>query len=125
MRANVVSSFSQFEGAKASLIADKERLRAARLALEGSIEERRVGQRTTLDVLNSQSAVIDAQIALTQSERNYKVAGYAILSSIGHLSARKLDLRVAEYNPNDHLKAVEDKWFGLKEPPVEIRHIFW
>jgi outer membrane protein len=80
------------------------------------VEERRVGQRTTLDVLNTQTQVINAQIALANSSRDVKVAGYAILSSIGRLSASRLRLKVATYQPEKHLEEVEDKWFGLRIP---------
>jgi len=116
VRAAVVSAYSQFQGARASLEANREQLRAARLALEGAVEERNVGQRTTLDVLDTQSAVIDAQISRSNSDRDLKVAGYAILSSIGRLSAKTLGLQVAIYKPEVHQKQVEDKWFGLRIP---------
>jgi len=116
VRASVVSAFSQYKGARASLIANQEQVRAAKLALEGAVEERKVGQRTTLDVLNTQTQVINAQISLTTSSRNLKVAGYAILSAIGRLNPGRLGLQVATYDPNDHLEAVEDKWYGLRVP---------
>jgi outer membrane protein len=116
VRAAVVSAYSQYQGATAAARANNEQLKAARLALQGAVEERNVGQRTTLDVLDTQSQVIAAQIALANSSRNVKVAGYAILSAIGRLSAKKLGLRVSNYDPNDHLEEVQDKWFGLRIP---------
>lgn len=116
VRAAVVSAYSQFEGARASLAANQEQLRAARLALEGAVEERKVGQRTTLDVLDTQQQVINAQISLANSSRDLLAAGYAILSAIGRLNVTQLNLNVAEYYPDDHLMAVEDKWFGLRIP---------
>ena len=51
------------------------------------IEERNVGQRTTLDVLDAQADVISAQINLVSSERDVVVASYAIVSAMGALSA--------------------------------------
>lgn len=116
VRAAVVSAYSQYEGSKAQLIANQEQLRAAQLALDGTVEERKVGQRTTLDVLNSQTQVINAQIALASSDRDLKAAGYAILSAIGRLNVRRLGLNTVEYRPEDHLQEVEDKWFGLRIP---------
>lgn len=116
VRAAVVSAYSQFEGSRASLTANQEQLRAARLALEGAVEERKVGQRTTLDVLNTQQAVINAQISIASSSRDVLAAGYAILSAIGRLNVTRLGLKVAEYHAEDHLEAVEDKWFGLRIP---------
>jgi len=116
VRAAVVSAYSQYEGARAALAANREQLKAANLALSGAVEERKVGQRTTLDVLDTQTQVINAQIALANSNRDLKVAGYAILSAVGRLSARTLKLNVAIYKPEEHLEEVEDKWFGLRIP---------
>ena len=116
VRAAVVSAYSQFQGAKASLAANQEQLKAAKLALDGAVEERKVGQRTTLDVLDTQTQVINAQISLANSSRDLKVAGYAILSAIGRLSAKNLGLQVSVYQPEVHQQAVEDKWFGLRTP---------
>jgi outer membrane protein len=116
VRAAVASAWAQYIAARENISAIKETVAAARLALEGVIEERNVGQRTTLDVLDSQSDLIDAQIALVEAERNVVVASYAILSAIGHLSAGYLGLQVAEYKPQEHYKAVKDKWFGLRTP---------
>lgn len=116
VQAAVVSAYSQYQGALASLSANQEQLKAAKLALSGAVEERKVGQRTTLDVLDTQTQVINAQIALSNSSRDLKVAGYAIMSAIGRLNAKKLGLKVAVYKPEVHQKAVEDKWFGLRIP---------
>lgn len=116
VRAAVVSAFSQLEAAAASVAANQEQLRAAQLALEGAVEERNVGQRTTLDVLDTQQDVIDAQISLVTAERDVIVAGYALLSAVGRLDADRLQLAVARYEPADHYRAVEDKWYGLRTP---------
>ena len=101
--------------ARESVAANRELVSAAELALSGVIEERKVGQRTTLDVLDAQADVISAQVDLVSSERDVVVASYAILSAIGHLSAGRLGLNVAEYHPEEHYNAVKDKWFGLQD----------
>ena len=116
VRAAVVSSYSTLQAANSSAEANRAQLRAANLALQGSIEERRVGQRTTLDVLRAQQDVITAQVALANAERDIVVAGYALLSAIGRLSAERLDLAVVRYEPEEHYIAVKDKWFGLRTP---------
>ena len=116
VRAAVVSAFSQYEAAIAATTANEEQLSAAQLALSGAVEERKVGQRTTLDVLDTQQTVIDAQIDLVNSHRDLKVAGYAVLSAIGRLSASRIGLDVAIYEPADHFNAVKDKWIGLRIP---------
>lgn len=112
----IVQSYNERQSAIQSVAANKSQLSASRLALEGAIEERRVGQRTTLDVLDTQQEVINAQIALIQSQRNLVVANYAILSSVGSLSASNLSLNAKRHDPEEHFIAVKDKWYGLRTP---------
>jgi outer membrane protein len=116
VRAAVVSAWTQYDAARQSVDANRELVAAAQLALSGVIEERKVGQRTTLDVLDAQADVITAQVNLVSSERDVVVGSYAILSAIGHLSAHRLGLAVTEYHPEEHYNAVKDKWFGLRTP---------
>jgi outer membrane protein len=116
VRQAVTSAWTQLVAAQASVAANKQLIAAAQLALDGVVEERKVGQRTTLDVLNAQSDVTDARISLADSERNVVVASYAVLSATGRLSVRRLGLGVAEHKPEEHYKAVKDKWFGLRTP---------
>jgi outer membrane protein len=116
VRAAVTSAWTQYIAAQQTLAATREAVTAAELALNGVIEERNVGQRTTLDVLDAQADVIDAQIAVANSQRELVVASYAILSGAGDLSIRRLGLNVAEYKPEEHYNAVKDKWFGLRTP---------
>jgi outer membrane protein len=116
VRAAVTSAWTQYLAARESVDANRALISAAQLALNGVIEERNVGQRTTLDVLNAQSDVINAQINLANAEREVVVASYAILSATGQLSVRRLGLQVAEYKPEEHYKAVKDKWYGLRTP---------
>ncbi len=116
VRQAVTSSWTQMMAAKAAVAANKQLVSAAQLALDGVVEERKVGQRTTLDVLNAQKDVTDAQISLADSQRNVVVASYAVLSASGRLNIRRLGLGVAEHKPEEHYKAVKDKWFGLRTP---------
>ena len=116
VQAAVTSAWSQYIAARESVSANRELVSAAQLALNGVIEERNVGQRTTLDVLNAQADVINAQINLASSERDVVVASYAILSAVGRLSAEHLGLQVQLHNPKEHYNAVKDKWYGLRTP---------
>lgn len=116
VRAAVTSAWTQFRAARETVSANRELVAAAQLALNGVSEERSVGQRTTLDVLNAQADVITAQINLASSERDVVVASYAILSSTGRLTVGRLGLAVEEYQPEEHYDAVKDKWHGLRTP---------
>ncbi|MCZ2328622.1 TolC family outer membrane protein [Bartonella sp. F02] len=89
----LTSAWFQLEGAQASVIAYRESVHAAEIALRGRVQENRVGQATTLDVLNSQTQLINAQIALTIAERNAIIASYSVQSAIGKLTANDLGLK--------------------------------
>ena len=80
-------AYSQMESAKAQIVAQRSVVAAAQLALNGVIEERKVGQRTTLDVLNAQADVLTGQVSLAQAERDSVVTSYAVLSAVGRLTA--------------------------------------
>lgn len=116
VRQAVASAWTQFVAAREVAAANRQLVSAAELALSGVTEERNVGQRTTLDVLNAQADVINAQINLASSERDQVVASYAILSAIGALSVRRLGLPVTEQRPQEHYDAVKDLWIGTSTP---------
>lgn len=116
VRAAVTSAWSQLEASRAATSANYDSVRAAQSALNGVIQERDVGQRTTLDVLTAQSTVVSAQILQVQAERNAVVSSYALLSAMGQLSAERLGLAVKPYEPRAHYEAVVDKWYGLRTP---------
>ncbi|MEX0953751.1 MAG: TolC family outer membrane protein [Rhizobiaceae bacterium] len=116
VRNAVASAWAQYQASRESVAANREVVSAGQLALNGVIEERNVGQRTTLDVLNSQGDVTAAQINLASSEHDVVVASYAILSATGRLTPGNLGLQVQEYDPEEHYRAVKDKWFGLRTP---------
>lgn len=116
VRSGIGSAWAQLEAARASVNANRDGIAAAQLALDGVIEERKVGQRTTLDVLTAQNALVTIQIALVQDQSSVVVASYQLLNATGRLTAKDLGLQVAEYKPEEHYEAVKDKWIGLRTP---------
>ncbi|MGS4988623.1 TolC family outer membrane protein [Roseibium sp. RP-7] len=116
IRANVISAWGNYQAAEASIVAAQAAVEAQQLALEGVIEEQRVGQRTTLDVLDAQRELVIQQSNLVTAQRNRIVSGYQLVASIGRLDAESLGLNVARYNPKQHYEAVRDQWFGLRTP---------
>jgi outer membrane protein len=116
VRAAVTSAWTQYTAGAEVVAANRELVSAAQLALNGVIEERNVGQRTTLDVLNAQADVIAAQINQVTAEHDVVLASFAILSAMGRLDVNTLGLQVATYKPEEHYEAVKDKWYGLRTP---------
>jgi outer membrane protein len=116
VRAQLAQAIASYTSAQAGALANQQLLNAASIALNGVVEERRVGQRTTLDVLNSQADVINAQIALAQAQAQLVTASYGVMSATGRLTPDRLGLKVRKHDPEEHYNAVKDMWFGLRTP---------
>jgi len=86
-------------GARANLAANEEQVRAARIAFEGVRQEAQVGLRTTLDVLNAEQELRNAELALANARHDEYVASAALLAAMGKLEARYLTPEVALYDP--------------------------
>jgi outer membrane protein len=115
-RATVVQSWGQLDAAKAQIEATTAQVNAAEIALNGVREEARVGQRTTLDVLNAQQELVNARVALVTAQHDRVVASYTLLAAVGALSMQRLNLNVTIYDPQVHYQQVRDAWIGVRVP---------
>jgi outer membrane protein len=116
VRQAVVAAWGLNEAAVGVVRAARAAVSANEVALTGVREEAKVGQRTTLDVLNAQQALLQARTTLVQAEHDQVVDSYQLLSSIGRLNIPTLGLAVAEYDPRVHFDQVKNKWIGLRTP---------
>jgi outer membrane protein len=116
VRAAVITAWGQLEAARAQIIAAQAQVEAGETALAGVREEARVGQRTTLDVLNAQQELLNARVNLITAQRDRVVASYAVVQSAGRLTSRALGLNVGHYSAKVHYDQVKDLWFGLTTP---------
>lgn len=112
----VIAAFAALQTSAFAVEAGTAEVRAARSAVDGVVEEARVGQRTTLDVLDAQNTLNLARIRFIQAQRDQSVSAYQLLSAIGKLEPATLGLHVREYKPETHYRQVRDKWFGLRTP---------
>jgi outer membrane protein len=115
-RATVVQSWGQLDAAKAQIESTTAQVNAAEIALNGVREEARVGQRTTLDVLNAQQELVNARVALVTAQHDRVVASYTLLAAVGGLSMPRLGLNVLIYDPMVHYQQVRDAWMGVRNP---------
>jgi outer membrane protein len=115
-QANVVEAWGQLQAAKAEVEAAIRQNTAAERALEGVRNEALAGQRTTLDVLNAEQALVNARIALIIAQHDRVVASYSLVAAVGRLSAKELRLPVTIYDPTVHYQQVRDAWVGLRTP---------
>jgi len=89
----VASAWSSLESSKSFLNSVVAQVRAAKIANEGISAEYERGSRTTLDVIQSNSLLLTAQISLANSQRNHLMAQYNLLKSIGLLNSSNLKLK--------------------------------
>jgi outer membrane protein len=115
-RASVVQAWGQLLAGRAQVSSAQAQVAASEIALNGVREEARAGQRTTLDVLNAQQALVNARVALVTAQHDRVVASYAVLNAVGRLSPQVLKLNTAVYDPSVHYHQVRDSWFGVRSP---------
>jgi len=90
----VTAAWSTLESSKSLLRAVQSQVKAAEIANEGITFEYESGlNRSTFDVLQSRSNLINAKINLAEAERNYLLAQYRLLKSAGLLNSEYLKLR--------------------------------
>ena len=78
VRQAVVASWSNLEATRERITASQAQIQAAEVALNGVREEAKVGQRTTLDVLNAQQELLTARVSLITAQRDRVVASYQL-----------------------------------------------
>jgi outer membrane protein len=115
-RANTVTAWGQLVAGKAQVASAQAQVTASEIALNGVREEAKAGQRTTLDVLNAQQALVNARVALVTAQHDRVVASYAVLTAVGRLSPQVLNLSTTVYDPSVHYQQVRDSWFGVRTP---------
>jgi outer membrane protein len=115
-RANVVTAWGQLVAGKAQVASAQAQVTASEIALNGVREEAKAGQRTTLDVLNAQQALVNARVALVTAQHDRVVASYAVLNSVGRLAPQVLNLPTTTYDPSVHYQQVRDSWAGVRTP---------
>jgi len=114
----VSSAWNGLVGSRANLLSNEEQVRATRIAFEGVRQEAQVGLRTTLDVLNAEQELRNAELALVNARRDEYVAAAILLSAMGKLEAKYLVPEVAQYDPVANATRVNSSWGWVPWEPV-------
>ena len=101
--------------ARAAIVSTNAAIKADAIALDGTEREQLVGTRTTLDVLNAQQLVLNAQVQQVQNIATLVNSSYAVAAAAGRLTARDLNLPVQEYDDLKYYDAVKYAGFGTGE----------
>ena len=90
---NVASAWSNYQSSKGILRSIRAQVNAAEIANEGITVEYQRGSRSTLDFIQSTSILLDARVSLANSEKEFILAQYNLLKSIGLLNSNYLNIK--------------------------------
>ncbi len=110
---SIIGAWANLVAAKAQLQSNLQAVKANKVALSGVRQEKDVGQRTLLSVLNAEQELLNSQVNLVQTKRNIAVATYALLQSIGRMKIEKVGAPVRVYNPEKNYDSSLFKLFGV------------
>lgn len=110
----VVTAWSGLQNAIAQITSARSGVQANQLALNGVIQERDVGQQTTLDVLNAESTLTSSKEALVTATSQRVIAAFTLIAATGRLSAQALGLRTPPKSGQAYASKVEDVWGELR-----------
>jgi outer membrane protein len=114
VREAVITSWSTMQNAAAQIDSAQSAVQSGQLVLEGVIQERDVGQQTTLDVLNAQADLTSAREGLITASASRVVSYFSVIASVGRLSAKELGLPVTIKSADGYVAKVEDVWQELR-----------
>jgi outer membrane protein len=109
---NVIRAWRQLDSSGSRVTSFEAQVRANEVALNGVRQEALVGSRTTLDVLNAEQELLNAQVSLVQARRDVQVSYYGVLAGIGRLTARSMALPVEYYDEERYYNEVGSRWIG-------------
>ena len=102
----VGNAWANIAVARAQITAVDQQITAARAAYNGVKEEATLGARTTLDVLDAEQALLDAESSRVAAVNTLQVANYSLLAAMGLLTVEHLNLGIPTYDPAAYYNAV-------------------
>lgn len=114
VREAVISSWSTLQNATAQIESANSAVSSGQLVVEGTVQERDVGQSTTLDVLNAQAELTQAREGLISATTSRVVASFALVAAAGRLTPAELGLNVEVKSADGYIATVEDVWAELR-----------
>ncbi len=112
VREGTIQAWENLVSARASIVALDAQVEASRIALDGVRQEAQVGSRTTLDILDAEQELLNAQVDLVRARRDEVVAAYSLLAQLGRLTAGNLELDVPLYDAERYAERVNWKFWG-------------
>jgi outer membrane protein len=112
VRQSLDSAWQTMVGARTSTGLNRRQVQSAEAAYQGTVILVRAGERTTFDLLGAETDLDSAQVALVESERQFREMTFQVLAATGGLTASALKLPVSLYDPTIHYERDAGSWFG-------------
>jgi outer membrane protein len=113
---SVAQAWEQLASTRAAIALEQEQIKSEQAAFEGNRIEERVGLRTTIDVLNAEQELENAEVTLAQGRHDEYVARAALLNAMGVLEAQLIAPNTPVYRPEASFHRVEGRgaspWTG-------------
>lgn len=111
VRQAVTANWAGYAASKQSVSSIGISVSASQTAYDGVRQEYQVGSRSTIDVLNAEQTLLNAQISQVSLQHDLILASYRLQASLGHLTGRHLHLGTT-YDPTQNYNEVHYKWIG-------------
>ena len=117
----VTQFWSQLIASRANITSSEQQVAAARIAAEGTRQEQQVGLRTTIEVLNAEQELRQAELNQVSSRRDEYVAAANVLATMGRLEAKNLIPSAPQYDAAKNFRRLRMTWGWVPwEEPVSI-----
>ena len=118
---SLTQAWNQHLASRANIVSTEQQVKAAKIAAEGTHQEQQVGLRTTLDVLNAEQDLRNAELSQVTARRDEFVATSLVLAQMGRLEAPMLDVSVTRYDPAANFKSNRVTWGWVPwEEPIAL-----
>src|SRR5690606_18671164 len=114
VKESAISAWASLQNATAQIESAESAVASGELVVQGTIQERDVGQVTTLEVLNAQAELTTAREGLISASASRVIAAFALLAASGKLTPEHLGLRVEVHSADGYIATVEDVWQELR-----------
>jgi outer membrane protein len=105
----VAQAWDQLASTQSAFVIEERQVEVETVAVQGNRVEERVGQRSTIDLLNAELELANARLGLIQSRHDAYVARAGLLAAMGFLEARYQTPGVQLYDPAASMKRVEHR----------------
>lgn len=109
----VISAWERLLTTKAIIVSSEQNIQAGQTALEGVEQENLYGARTTLDVLDAEQELFEAEVELVTAQRNEAVAVFNLANLLGDFTAQSLELDVDYYDMEKEYRRTKYKFIGF------------